>query len=126
MADKTLGFLGKGGVVQLFFKYLGSRTEQDSFMQEVKNLIFFQSGYETKTYYENSPAFKDIQRSIKENELRVSFEIVDNWKELISSCDMVIDASQSPIPYSLKEWGQSLWKDHFGVYNNGEKIILKK
>ena len=122
MVKKTLGFLGKGGVVRHFFRHIQARSDYLEFLQEVKTLVFLQKGYENNEHYRRSPAFKDIQESIQKNKLDMHLEIVDSWKVLLSSCDMVIDATQSPPPYSLKELGQSLWKNRFGLCKNGDRI----
>lgn len=145
MGGKTLGVIGKGGLVGHFFGGLGSleRNSAQRFFSEIDKVLFHNYGYKSSTDFESSGSFQEICKAFEHLEGKgcsFSVEIVDGFSDFFVNSSVILDASSAYKPVSLFNHAKNLglegkadkkhlsWKKDFAVYqkSSGEKnrIIL--
>ena len=124
MTKKTLGFIGKGGVVSHFFSYLESNFEQGrGLFDEVDKILFYNYGYETGDSFKASGSYKTITQNIgqlaRTTQWNVSVDVAGSPRDItdfFSSCDVIVDAGESFIPDMEKGRRRSTRKEGLSAY----------
>ncbi|GEM_PF-2777201 len=146
MTQKTLGIIGKGGVVSHFFENLEKYTsgdgsnscKVDDFFSEVKQIIFLNQRYDNDGAFLNQDLRNEDEKKKGDKEKTIqmfldslqqnysfSYTVENSFKTFFELSDVIIEASggwASPQEkdYSLMRYAWSLWE------NKDEKIELRK
>ncbi len=103
---KTLGIIGKGNLIQHFFKHLrDSSTHSDEgydaevFFSEIERVLFYscKDRYNSAVEYAESGGYKAVQKVLGEK-----VDVTDNFNDFFRDSGVVVDTTQGYIPGEVK------------------------